>query len=184
MKAPPLLDTHAWFWWLDGSGPLTRKVRTTLDAYPDTQRPALCAISLWEVALLVELGRVRLCQGFDEWIDVAAATETVQLLDVTPAVAKELLHLPRAFHRDPADRLIVATAREPHPARAVSARAPSPLTKKTAGIGWSSCHRGDSGNARPLIRVCSSGTEDSVRRHHDFTRSRSRSDRRGSRCPE
>ena len=63
------------------------------------------------MALLVELGRVRLRQGFDEWIDVAAATETVQLLDVTPAVAKELLHLPRAFHRDPADRLIVATAR-------------------------------------------------------------------------
>ena len=109
--APPLLDTHAWFWWLDGSGPLTRKVRTTLDAYPDTQRPALCAISLWEVALLVELGRVRLRQGFDEWIEVAAATETVRLFDVTPAVAKELLHLPRSFHRDPVDRLIVATAR-------------------------------------------------------------------------
>jgi len=64
-----------------------------------------------EVALLVELGRVRLRQGFDEWIDVAAATETVRLLDVTPAVAKELLHAPRSFHRDPADRLIVATAR-------------------------------------------------------------------------
>ena len=61
--------------------------------------------------LLLELGRVRLRQGFGEWIDVAAAPETVRVLDVTPAVAKELLHLPRSFHRDPADRLIVATAR-------------------------------------------------------------------------
>lgn len=111
MKAPPLLDTHAWFWWLDGSGPLTPRTRTRLDGYPDADRPALCAISLWEMALLVELGRVRLRQGFDEWIDVAASPGTVTLLDATPAIAKELVQLPRSFHRDPADRLIVATAR-------------------------------------------------------------------------
>jgi PIN domain nuclease of toxin-antitoxin system len=111
MTAPPLLDTHAWLWWLDGSGRLTSRTRARLDAYPDADRPALCAISLWEMALLVELGRVRLRQGFDEWIDVAAASGTVRVLDVTPAIAKELLHLPRSFHRDPADRLIVATAR-------------------------------------------------------------------------
>ena len=111
MTPPPLLDTHAWFWWLDGSGSLTRRVRARLDGYPEADRPALCAISLWEMALLVDLGRVRLRQGFDEWIDVAAGTATVRLLDATPDIAKELLRLPRSFHRDPADRLIVATAR-------------------------------------------------------------------------
>jgi PIN domain nuclease of toxin-antitoxin system len=111
LSVAPLLDTHAWFWWLDDSGSLTRRQRTGLDALPGTNRPSLCAISLWEMALLVELQRVRLRQGFEAWIDVAAAPETVTLIDVSPAIAKELMHLPRSFHRDPADRLLVATAR-------------------------------------------------------------------------
>ena len=99
LAPPPLLDTRAWFWWLDGSGSPTRRTRARLDAYPDADRPALCAISLWEMALLVELRRVQLRQGFDAWIDVAAGPGTVRLLDTTPAIAKELLHLPRTFHR-------------------------------------------------------------------------------------
>lgn len=47
-------------------------------------------------------------------VDVLAGDEppqTVTLVDACPAVAKELPRLPKAFHRDPADRLIVATAR-------------------------------------------------------------------------
>jgi PIN domain nuclease of toxin-antitoxin system len=111
VRPPPLLDTHAWLWWIDGSGPLNRRQRTALDGYPEDDRPRLATISLWEMAMLVELGRVRLRQGFDDWIDLAAAPATVRLLDVSADVAKELLRLPKSFHRDPADRLIVATAR-------------------------------------------------------------------------
>jgi len=111
VTARPLLDTYAWLWWLDGSGELTARERTALDRFPDGARPYLAAISLWEMALLVERGRVTLRQGFESWIDVAAAPSTVTLMDVNPAVAKELLHFPPSFHRDPADRLIVATAR-------------------------------------------------------------------------
>ena len=111
MREPPLCDTHAWFWWLDGSGRLKRKERSALDAFPPGTRPFLCAISLWEMALLVQLGRVVLRQGFDAWIDVAASPATITVLDVTPAIAKELVQIPDSFPRDPADRLIVATAR-------------------------------------------------------------------------
>lgn len=63
------------------------------------------------MALLVELERVVLHQSFDVWIELAAAPATVTLVDMTPAIARELLRFPRSFHRDPADRLIVATAR-------------------------------------------------------------------------
>ena len=111
MKSRPLLDTHAWLWWLDGSGSLTRRERAALDELPPAACPYLAAISLWELATLVERKRVVLRQGFEAWIDVAAAPETVTVVDVTPAVAKELVHFPRGFHHDPADRLIVATAR-------------------------------------------------------------------------
>ena len=111
MSPSPLLDTHAWLWWLDGSPRVSARERRVLDALPPGQRPYLCAISLWEMALLVELGRVALRQAFDVWVDTAASRETVHLLDVSVAIAKELARLPKNFHRDPADRLIVATAR-------------------------------------------------------------------------
>src|SRR5215510_4664657 len=59
MTTPPLFDTHAWLWWLDGSGKLTAGERRTLDALAEDGRtPHLCAISLWEMALLVERERV------------------------------------------------------------------------------------------------------------------------------
>ena len=71
----------------------------------------MAAISLWELATLVERKRVVLRQGFEAWIDVAAAPETVTIVDVSPAIAKDLVHFPKGFHHDPADRVIVATAR-------------------------------------------------------------------------
>ena len=98
--------------WLDGSGKLTGRERRTLDALAEDRRtPHLCAISLWEMALLVERERVVLGQVFDSWIELAASPATVSILDVTPAIAKELLRLTGSFHHDPADRIIVATAR-------------------------------------------------------------------------
>ncbi len=111
MTSRPLLDTHAWLWWLDGSGDLTRRERERLDGFPADRRPFLAAISLWELATLVARGRLVLRQGFDAWVDLAAAPETVTVVDASPAIAKALVRLPSRFHHDPADRLIVATAR-------------------------------------------------------------------------
>ncbi len=48
-------------------------------------------------------------EPFESWIETAAGA--VNILDVSPAIARELLGFPRSFHRDPADRLLVATAR-------------------------------------------------------------------------
>jgi len=98
VTAPTLLDTHAWLWWLDGTGELTSRERRTLDALAEWgEKPHLCAISLWEMALPVERERVVLGQPFDSWIELAAASATVALIDVTPAIAKELLRLPSSF---------------------------------------------------------------------------------------
>lgn len=111
MSEQPLLDTHAWLWWLDGTGDLTGRERERLDGLPVGRRPYLASISLWELATLVARTRLVLRQGLDAWIDVAAAPETITVVDVTPAIAKEIVRLPAHFHHDPADRLIVATAR-------------------------------------------------------------------------
>lgn len=107
-----LLDTHAWVWWLRGpagGSQLSAQEAAALDALPFEQRPALCDISLWEVATLVDLGRLQLDRPLADWL--ALACSAVEVLPVSVAVAAEVAALPASFHRDPADRLIVATAR-------------------------------------------------------------------------
>lgn len=107
----PLLDTHAWVWWISGDPRLAVREREVLDSLSPSERPVLADISLWEVATLVERGRLELDMDLERWLAIASAPATVELARVTPAVAAEVARLPERFHRDPADRLIVATAR-------------------------------------------------------------------------
>jgi PIN domain nuclease of toxin-antitoxin system len=68
-------------------------------------------ISCWEVAKLVEKGRLVLEQPTKDWITAALEFPSATLLPLTPAIAVESTMLPGSFHADPADQLIVATAR-------------------------------------------------------------------------
>jgi PIN domain nuclease of toxin-antitoxin system len=107
----PLLDTHAWIWWIQADDRLARRTVSELDDLPADARPFLSDISLWEVAMLVSLGRIDFDEPFDTWLDAAADPRTVRVLPITPAIAAEVARLPSTFQRDPADRLIVATCR-------------------------------------------------------------------------
>jgi PIN domain nuclease of toxin-antitoxin system len=60
---------------------------------------------------LVEYGRLTLPIAIDVWLAQALAYPGIQLLELTPQVAVESTQLPDVFHRDPADQIIVATAR-------------------------------------------------------------------------
>jgi PIN domain nuclease of toxin-antitoxin system len=111
MTQTVLLDTHVWVWWMLGDARLSARECAALDSLPSTNRPALCDISLWEVAVLVQLGRLRLDDEFEDWLRIAASPATVTILPISPAVVAEMTRLPSTFHQDPADRLIVATAR-------------------------------------------------------------------------
>jgi PIN domain nuclease of toxin-antitoxin system len=68
-------------------------------------------ISLWEIATLVQLRRIKLTLPLREWLDLATCPPRVERTPISPAVAAEVANLPAHFHRDPADRIIVATAR-------------------------------------------------------------------------
>ena len=107
----PVLDTHAWIWWVAGDPRLPRATASALDALPAGDRPVLCDISLWEVAMLVERRRLSLTIPFEAWVEAAAHPRTVRIQPVTAGIAAEVARLPPTFHRDPADRLIVATCR-------------------------------------------------------------------------
>jgi len=107
----PLLDTHAWVWWVDQDPRLGPKVIDALDRLPREERPFLSDISLWEVATLVERHRLLLDIPLRDWLEAAAHPRSVRLLPISPAIAAGVAALPDSFHRDPADRVIVATAR-------------------------------------------------------------------------
>ena len=112
MKPTLLLDTHVWLWWLLGQPELPARERAALDAMCATGAPpGLAAISIWEAQMLAAKGRLELDAPLALWLPVAAAPETVQLLPLDVDVVLALDSLPTGFHGDPADRIIVATAR-------------------------------------------------------------------------
>ena len=106
-----LLDTHIWLWWSTGAARLTAAYYQALDKL--ASRDALCisAISLWEGQMLVKKGRLVPNEPFDRWLRKICAPGLVQILPLDPEVVIALHGLPDGFHGDPADRLIVATAR-------------------------------------------------------------------------
>lgn len=106
-----LLDTHVWLWWLLGSARLPVRERTALDRLGARGAIRIAAVSLWEAQMLHAKGRLTLDRDFDVWIREAAAAGVVEVLPLDVDVVIALSRLPRAFHGDPADRLIVATAR-------------------------------------------------------------------------
>lgn len=105
-----VLDTHIWLWWVDGSTRLTAKQTKLLQEH-ELQGLGISVISCWEIAKLVEYQRLVLSCPITEWIDQALDYPGICLLDLTPQIAIESTQLPPEFHRDPADQLIVATAR-------------------------------------------------------------------------
>ena len=106
-----LLDTHVWLWWLTGAGRLSAAERRALDAAAERELPAISAISLWEVQMLVAKGRLQPTEGFAGWIERMAGPEVVTIVPIDVAVIQALHDLPSTFQGDPADRIIVATAR-------------------------------------------------------------------------
>ena len=105
-----VLDTHIWVWWVHGDSSLSASTRALLDS-SEQAGLAVSAISCWEVAKLVERGRLTLpCPVFD-WLQQALAYPGVRLIDLSPRICAESTQLPGDFHRDPADQIIIATAR-------------------------------------------------------------------------
>lgn len=107
----PLLDTHVLLWWLDDPGRLSLPQRRALAAAGPDSPLLVSDITLWEVATLQNLGRIRLTIPVRDWLEKASAPPLVRRQGISPAVAAEVAGLPDWFHRDPADRILVATAR-------------------------------------------------------------------------
>jgi PIN domain nuclease of toxin-antitoxin system len=108
-----LLDTHSWLWIQSGGeGELSRKAVATIEHASGRGALLLSAISVWEVAMLVAKDRITLQTPLLDWVREALKTPGLSLVPLTPEIAVESTRLPGNFHGDPADRIIVASARE------------------------------------------------------------------------
>jgi PIN domain nuclease of toxin-antitoxin system len=105
-----LLDTHVLIWWCSGGGHPSPRQKELLEAVSAEAPLYVSEISLWEIATLFELGRIRLHVPLRDWLEKATAPPLVRRFGITPAVAAAVAGLPETFHRDPADRILVATA--------------------------------------------------------------------------
>ncbi len=106
-----VLDTHALVWLLQGSERLGPTARALIEAAAKGDGALVAAISAWEIAMLVAKGRLALDRDVGEWLDAALALPGLRLAPLDPSVAVDSTRLPGEPHGDPADRMIVATAR-------------------------------------------------------------------------
>ncbi|MDP3290345.1 MAG: type II toxin-antitoxin system VapC family toxin [Methyloversatilis sp.] len=108
-----MLDTHALLWWANGErAPLSAAAASAIDAEKDGGQILVSSMSAWELAMLVERGRVALSMDIASWLDTLSRIDAVQMVPVDSEIAVKSAQLPGDFHKDPADRIIVATARK------------------------------------------------------------------------
>lgn len=110
---PLLLDTHIWVWLSFGTPDVFKPaVRERLEAADRTRPLHVSIISAWEVAMLAARGRLNLAMPTKIWLERALSHPALRQLPLDdPAVVADSNELPGEFHADPADRLLVATAR-------------------------------------------------------------------------
>lgn len=107
-----VLDTHALVWWVNGDSALSRTAGERIGREQKRQGEILVSsISAWEIAVLVRKERLVLSMDVDTWLRTVAEVPGVRFIPVDNDIAVESTRLPGRFHKDPADRLIVALAR-------------------------------------------------------------------------
>jgi PIN domain nuclease of toxin-antitoxin system len=110
--APLLIDTHYWIWLqLAIHDRLTTHNLDIIHQAAAANNLFLSVMSIWELGMLVSKGRINLHADRTQWVEEALTLPGLTLSPLTPAIALESSHLPGSFHGDPADRIIVATAR-------------------------------------------------------------------------
>jgi PIN domain nuclease of toxin-antitoxin system len=106
-----VLDTHILLWWIEGTG-LSKHARAAIEQEMENEGEiVISAISAWETMLLVKKGRLRMAMDIAGWFDKVRRINCVRFVPLDHKIAMAAADLPGEFHNDPADRMIVATAR-------------------------------------------------------------------------
>ena len=106
-----LLDTHAWIWMQQADAKLSKDSVARIESAQAERCLYGSVISVFEIALLEARGRIHLNSNIHSWLEESFADEGIQLLPLTPEIAIASTRLPGTIHGDPADRILLATAR-------------------------------------------------------------------------
>jgi PIN domain nuclease of toxin-antitoxin system len=108
-----VLDTHTLIWWASGDKEhLSNAASQAIEHELEDGQICVSSISAWELSMLVAKGRVALSMDVAEWLAYIGSIESVTFVQVDNEIAVKSTELPGDFHKDPADRFIVATARK------------------------------------------------------------------------
>ncbi|MCE2486111.1 MAG: type II toxin-antitoxin system VapC family toxin [Desulfurellaceae bacterium] len=105
-----LLDTHILIYWLGTDLRLSVEQKRVLEQASPENPLWVSDITLWEIATLYNLKRLSFHLPLRDWLEAATAPPLVQRVGISPAIAAAVAALPSSFHRDPADRIIIASA--------------------------------------------------------------------------
>lgn len=106
-----VLDTHIWLWWLHDPGKLSADADRLIQQEQFSGALVISAISVWEVAVKVQSGKLAIPMDINRWYELARSYPSTVIEPLSPVDAIASTQLPGDFHKDPADRIIVALAR-------------------------------------------------------------------------
>jgi PIN domain nuclease of toxin-antitoxin system len=108
-----VIDTHVLVWFVNGSNDLSAIAKKSIDAVIAKEGEIIISsISAWEISMLIEKKRLVLSMDIESWLEQVEQLEGFRFMPVDNEVGYKSTMLPGEFHKDPADRMIVATARK------------------------------------------------------------------------
>ena len=105
-----LLDTHALIWWISDINKIPAKARLAIQNEVKKGQLGISSISLWEICMLVKKGRLKLSMNLDSWLQKVESLPILTFIPVDNYIAKTSVSIDSDALKDPADRIIVATA--------------------------------------------------------------------------
>ncbi len=107
-----LLDTHIWVWLATGvSKAVSPKLRTLIEKLLPDSAVKISSISVWEIGTLSSKNRLLFIPNVKEWVYKAIEETGVEVENINAEIALESTLLPKDLHGDPADRILISTAK-------------------------------------------------------------------------
>lgn len=106
-----VLDTHVWLWWLHDPARLSPAADKLIQQEQVSGTILISAISVWEVAVKVQSGKLAIRMDINRWYELARSYPATVIEPLSPLDAIASTQLPGDFHKDPADRIIISLAR-------------------------------------------------------------------------
>jgi len=108
-----VIDTHILVWWVSGDKSLSKSARKAINqTLASDSEVIVSSISAWEISMLIEKGRLVLSMDVASWLDQVSQINGIRFMPVDNEIGVKSTLLPGEFHKDPSDRMIVATARK------------------------------------------------------------------------